>query len=159
MFWQTRSFHQIALLGALLITLAACGRSSDSNTTPAPQSPVTGGTTGSQLVASLSDYTIQLSSSTVPATQTNFSLVNASQSGQRHEFVILKTDLAAYKLPMSANNTVDESQLAKVGEQEGTEVGRPISMSADLAAGHYVIICNLPGHYAQGMRADLTATK
>lgn len=25
-----------------------------------------------------------------------------------------------------------------------------------LPAGHYVLLCNLPGHYAGGMRADLT---
>ena len=25
-----------------------------------------------------------------------------------------------------------------------------------LAPGHYVVICNLPGHYASGMHADLT---
>jgi len=29
-------------------------------------------------------------------------------------------------------------------------------LTVDLKAGRYVVICDLPGHYAMGMRAPLT---
>jgi uncharacterized cupredoxin-like copper-binding protein len=29
-------------------------------------------------------------------------------------------------------------------------------LAANLEAGHYVLVCNLPGHYQGGMRVDLT---
>jgi uncharacterized cupredoxin-like copper-binding protein len=30
-------------------------------------------------------------------------------------------------------------------------------LTIDLAAGHYAIVCNLPGHYAAGMHVDFWA--
>jgi uncharacterized cupredoxin-like copper-binding protein len=33
--------------------------------------------------------------------------------------------------------------------------GRSTTLSADLAPGRYVIICNVAGHYQLGMRAEL----
>jgi uncharacterized cupredoxin-like copper-binding protein len=29
-------------------------------------------------------------------------------------------------------------------------------VTLNLKPGHYSLVCNLPGHYMQGMRADLT---
>jgi uncharacterized cupredoxin-like copper-binding protein len=31
-------------------------------------------------------------------------------------------------------------------------------LTLDLKPGHYAVVCNLPGHYAAGMRQDFWAT-
>ena len=48
------------------------------------------------------------------------------------------------------------SEKGAVGGVEDIAGGRSKKLSLNLSKGHYVLICNLPGHYAAGMRADLT---
>ena len=77
-----------------------------------------------------------------------------------HELVIFRTDLAATDLPLKANGDVNEespllTSVADSGEPlaaSGTETLK----TAALTPGHYVAVCNLPGHYREGMRLDVT---
>ena len=48
------------------------------------------------------------------------------------------------------------SEKGAVGEVEEIAGGRSKRLSLNLSKGHYALICNLPGHYAAGMRADFT---
>jgi uncharacterized cupredoxin-like copper-binding protein len=73
-----------------------------------------------------------------------------------HEFVIVSTDLAANSLPLDENGDVDEDQINVVDEVEDLETGATQELSVNLPAGHYVLMCNEPGHYAQGMYLDFT---
>lgn len=73
--------------------------------------------------------------------------------------VIIKTDTDAKSLPKKSDGTVDESAAGtKVDEIEDSDrgVGKSKSEDFNLAAGKYVIICNLPAHYAGGMSTNLT---
>jgi uncharacterized cupredoxin-like copper-binding protein len=76
-----------------------------------------------------------------------------------HEFVIFKTDTPAAQLKLDANNEVDE---AAKGLEDVVDSGSDIPpgetrlMAADLAPGHYALVCNLPGHYGLGMHVDIT---
>ena len=36
--------------------------------------------------------------------------------------------------------------------------GTTKTLTIDLAPGHYAFVCNLPGHYGQGMHTDFTVT-
>ena len=45
-----------------------------------------------------------------------------------------------------------------VGETGDMETGATQTLTLDLAPGHYVFVCNLPGHYQQGMHASLTVS-
>ena len=40
-------------------------------------------------------------------------------------------------------------------EIEDIEGGANPTLTVDLDAGHYVVFCNLPGHYGLGMHTDL----
>ena len=76
-----------------------------------------------------------------------------------HEFVVMKTDLAADKLPIDTSKGVvseETSGLTVIDEVEDIAIGATPSLAVTLPAGHYVLICNLPGHYAGGMHADFT---
>lgn len=73
-----------------------------------------------------------------------------------HEIVLFKTDLSADKLPLEANGDVNEDSplLTSVGDSgEPLKAGATESFkTAKLGPGHYVAVCNLPGHYRLGMR-------
>jgi uncharacterized cupredoxin-like copper-binding protein len=91
---------------------------------------------------------------TVPAGPVTFEVHNEGQTV--HELVIVKTDQPADALPVS-NGTVD---LAAAGEvvdrtsQFGS--GEMELLTVNLEPGTYVLLCNIPGHYQQGMFAQVT---
>ncbi|HEY8914218.1 plastocyanin/azurin family copper-binding protein [Lacisediminihabitans sp.] len=84
-----------------------------------------------------------------------------------HELVILplrRGELAGSR-PIGGDGTVDES--ASVGEAsascaegsgEGILPGALGWVTVTLRPGRYEIVCNLPGHYAAGMYAQITVT-
>jgi Sulfocyanin (SoxE). len=72
-----------------------------------------------------------------------------------HEFVVLKTDVQAADLPLTKSE-VTEDDYTSMGEVAELQPGASGTMTATLAAGHYAIICNLPGHVSQGMAIDFT---
>ena len=105
----------------------------------------------------LSDFAIKLSDSSVPAGEVTFQVENKGPSV--HEFVVFKTDLAPDALPTDATGDVAESdEFAPVDEIEDIAKGASPELKVDLAAGDYVLVCNVPAHYRQGMRAAFTVT-
>ncbi|MFI5045986.1 MAG: hypothetical protein ACHQIG_02895 [Acidimicrobiia bacterium] len=77
-----------------------------------------------------------------------------------HELVMFKTDLPADKLPTNAAGDVDEespslSNVADSGEPLKAGSTRSFKTEA-LDPGHYVAVCNLPGHYRLGMELNVT---
>jgi uncharacterized cupredoxin-like copper-binding protein len=112
-----------------------------------------GGDTGG-IDATLDDFTISLEDTSAEPGKVTFNIQNAA--GQTHEFVVFDTDLAEDKLPTDENGDVDETGagVALVDEAEDIESGSDTSLTLDLQAGTYVVICNLPGHYRQGIARD-----
>jgi uncharacterized cupredoxin-like copper-binding protein len=45
-----------------------------------------------------------------------------------------------------------------VGEISETDKGKVVTKTFDLAAGNYVLVCNIEKHYGQGMFAAFTVT-
>jgi uncharacterized cupredoxin-like copper-binding protein len=86
-----------------------------------------------------------------------FEVNNAPDTGLAHELVMLKTDLAADKLPV-ADGQVPESQFKKMGEVEGIDPGKNRRLILKLVPGRYVLVCNQPGHYSMGMHTSLLVT-
>jgi uncharacterized cupredoxin-like copper-binding protein len=100
---------------------------------------------------------IQLDANHVKAGTVTFEVSNAPDTGLTHEFVVLKTDLAAGKLPVK-NGRVSESQFKKMGEVEDIDPGKNNRLTLKLVPGRYVLICNKPGHYATGLHTSLLVT-
>jgi len=77
-----------------------------------------------------------------------------------HELVLFKTDLRANQLPTDAKGEVDEESplLKNVGDSGASLApgGTESFPTATLTPGHYVALCNLPGHYEAGMRLNVT---
>ena len=130
----------LAGLCAALLVLGACSQAPE--TVPAD----------AQVVVTLKDYTVTLNVPSVKAGTIKFGVQNAGTMA--HEFELIKTDLALDKLPVDGGSAkAKEDGLVK--QVQSIAIGKVAVVSADLAAGHYVIICNQPGHYQLGMRAEL----
>lgn len=102
---------------------------------------------------------------TVTATDLKFSapVINASAGKVRltlhnagkveHELIVLRTNADPTSLKAAANGRVSEA--ASIGEISETAPGASKSTTFDLKPGRYVYVCNIPGHYAGGMRGAL----
>ncbi len=129
-------FAGLALAFLVLPALAACGGSGAVN-------------------AEVKSYAID-TASTVSAGQVTFHVSNVTTDNVTHEFVIVKTDLDSADLPVDADGNVDEDQITVVDEVEDLEPGNSEDLTVNLDPGHYVIMCNVEGHYKQGMHTNLT---
>jgi uncharacterized cupredoxin-like copper-binding protein len=99
---------------------------------------------------SLKEFTITPNATTAAAGKVTFNVKN--DGTVTHEFVVLKTDKPAGSL--LKGNKADET--GNVGETGDLAVGASKSITLNLAAGHYALICNLPGHYKAGQHTDFT---
>jgi uncharacterized cupredoxin-like copper-binding protein len=96
------------------------------------------------------EFTIAPGPSQVGAGKTTFTVHNGGQI--KHEFVVIRTDKPASSLLKGA----EADETGNVGEIPDLPSGSTKTLSLDLKAGHYALICNLPGHYKAGQHADLT---
>ena len=109
----------------------------------------------SDVNATLKEWQFDLDSSTGPAGEITFHIQNDGE--KTHEFVVIKTDTMSDSLPVDeANDEVDETAFTPVDEVEDITSGSSAELTVDLEPGHYVILCNLTGHYSKGMHADFT---
>jgi uncharacterized cupredoxin-like copper-binding protein len=74
-----------------------------------------------------------------------------------HQFVVLRTKLPLNKLPMKGA-IVDVKKAGKVLAKISLAKGKSKRLTLTLAAGRYVILSNLPGHYKAGQHAALRVT-
>ena len=85
-----------------------------------------------------------------------FAVTNRS-TDQVHELLVLRTDGAGQPLPYDAKDErVIEEDTQDLGEVADLDPGKGGTLTLDLPAGHYLLICNQPGHFLHGMKADLT---
>lgn len=106
----------------------------------------------------LSDFKVEPAETSAAAGELTFDITNDAE--QTHEFVIVKTDLAADALPTNTDGDVDEEGegIEPVDEIEDITAGSTQSLTVSLDAGSYVFLCNLPGHYRQGMHTTFTVS-
>jgi uncharacterized cupredoxin-like copper-binding protein len=98
----------------------------------------------------LSEFNVAPKPTAVASGAVTFNVSNAGKV--EHEFVVLKTSKPASDLLKGGK--ADEA--GNVGEIGSVKPGQTKELNLKLAAGHYALICNLPGHYAAGQYADLT---
>ena len=110
------------------------------------------------VAVTVADFSVSADPDSAPAGDITFDISNDAE--QTHEFVVFKTDLAEDQLPTDEDGNVDEAGegVEHIDEVEDIEGGSTQSLAVNLDAGSYVLICNLPGHYAQGMHAGFTVS-
>jgi uncharacterized cupredoxin-like copper-binding protein len=111
---------------------------------------------GTVVAVTISDFRFALSRVVLPGGTASFQV--HSRGPSTHEFVVVRTSLPDDHLPLKADGlTVDEDsgQLGAVGEIGEIDIGDSPTLSLRLASGHYVLFCNLEGHYLGGMHVSL----
>ena len=73
-----------------------------------------------------------------------------------HEFVVIKSDAAPGSFPVVDGTIDEEAAGTSPGEVEDIQPGASDVGTMRLSPGKYVLLCNLPAHYEQGMHASLT---
>jgi uncharacterized cupredoxin-like copper-binding protein len=105
----------------------------------------------------LEDFTLRRDVDVVPAGTVRFRILN--QGPTTHELSVIRTDRAPDKLPLQRDGlTINEDApgMDFLDEAEGLDIGDRRTLALRLAAGNYVLYCNMEGHYLGGMHAALT---
>jgi uncharacterized cupredoxin-like copper-binding protein len=135
------------------IALVVSSGKSDSGAAPAapavaaaPVAPATPGKIG----VSVKEFSVNPTATQAPAGRVTFNVRNTGTIP--HEMVVLRTDKPAGSLLNGAR--ADEA--GNVGETGDLAPGASKTVSVKLKAGHYALVCNLPGHYSAGQHIDFT---
>lgn len=146
----------VLIAGAAACTNTTGVASPSSYAVGCTKSPQTG--QGSAVDVTENNYSIALSTSDIGSGTTAFDVTNTGPS--LHEFVVLKTNLPADRLPLEQNSSVitDRHGVTTVGQIQNIQPCSTKTLTVDLKAGRYVVICDLPGHYSMGMRAPMIVT-
>jgi uncharacterized cupredoxin-like copper-binding protein len=111
------------------------------------------GAASKSVSAKLSEFKVSPSNKSVAHGRVTFTVRNSGE--KTHELVVIRSDRSASKLPVHGKQA---SEKGAVGEVEGVAAGKSKKLTLNLKKGHYVLICNIPGHYKAGMRANLTVS-
>jgi uncharacterized cupredoxin-like copper-binding protein len=123
------------------------------------------GNGGGTVEVTLQEFSIATDPATVDAGEVVFEATNEGPDDV-HEFVVFRTDLDPTALPTDENGAVVETGegIELIGEIEDIPVGETQSVTLDLEAGNYVLICNIfdedeqEAHYQEGMRTTFTVS-
>jgi uncharacterized cupredoxin-like copper-binding protein len=99
---------------------------------------------------SLKEFKVLPNSTTASSGKVTFNVRNAGTV--KHEFVVIKTNKPAGAL--LKNGRADET--GNIGEIPGLQPGQSKTLSLKMKPGHYVLLCNMPGHYMAGQHVDFT---
>ena len=174
----------VAVVVAVGLGVAGCGGDDDDSTVEAEAATTTTTTeettaeetkpSRSKVSVSLGEWFIEPNVDTVDAGEVTFKTTN--DGGVVHELIVLKTDIAGADLPVTGDavdldkagkvfgdvheGTGEEGDEHGVGEEnvvvEHLDPGASAKYTMDLKPGSYVLICNIPGHYAAGQWVEFT---
>ena len=177
--------HPVALLASSAILLAGCGAAASPTWTFAPiavstsSAPPTATSAASPAAPSatavvptpapsvsvLNGQTVSLSEwkvtmpSTVKAGKATFTISNTGTIA--HELLVFKSDLAPSAYPTNPAGGIieDGAGVTLLSDGDNIDPGKTQTRTIDLAPGTYLFVCNIPGHYSQGMFTVVTVTQ
>ena len=141
----SRSLARVSLASLAILSVASCGATNSS-------APV-----DETVSVNLENFKISL------PTHVRAGLVRFDMHGlgpTMHEFNVASTNISPGDLPLAANGTVDDHGVhpgfTHLAEEEGIDMNESTSLTVRLPPGHYVLYCNMEGHYLAGMHAEVT---
>jgi uncharacterized cupredoxin-like copper-binding protein len=163
---RPRAMRRLALLAvpaAIAVLVAGCGSDDKSGssgssynapaatTTPASASTAAVDASGGKVTVDSTEFAFAPKAITAKAGKLALTLDNKGKT--QHELVVLKTSVAADALKVSGGRVSESDSVGGVSE---TAAGANKSKTLDLKPGKYVYVCNIPGHYGDGMYGTLT---
>ncbi len=110
-------------------------------------------------MASTGQMGITLSAASVKAGEVTFEVTNDSKD-IIHEMIMSPVAAGAKELAyLTDENRVDEEKADHLGEVSELDPGKSGALTITLKPGSYILYCNIPGHFIDGMWTELTVTK
>ncbi len=106
-------------------------------------------TVGKSVSVKLNEFNVLPAKQGAPKGKVTFVVKNTGKV--EHEFVVLKTAKPAGSLTSHGG---EASEAGNVGEIASVKPGEVKKLTLKLQAGHYSLLCNLPGHYKAGQFVD-----
>ena len=101
---------------------------------------------------------ITLDQTTVPAGKVTFDVTNDSKD-IIHEMMVSPVTQGEDALPyIKDENRVDEEAAGHLGEVSELDPSKGGSLTVELTPGDYIVYCNIPGHFVDGMWVMLKVT-
>jgi uncharacterized cupredoxin-like copper-binding protein len=154
-------FSAVVVAAALVATLSACGGDDK------PGATGTNSPTETSVAVTVQEFAVIPAQASAPAGKVTFVVTNKGPD-DKHEFVVVRTDLDPGALPKKPDGSVDETGagVTAVGEIEEFAPNTTQQMTFDLPTGKYVLFCNVvevdagktEAHYSLGMRAGFSTT-
>jgi uncharacterized cupredoxin-like copper-binding protein len=145
------------LRGAFIVVLGvgvtACGSDPTSiGTVPAD-------TVSNKITGNVHEWGVELSAGKAKAGEVIFAIANFGTIA--HEFIVVKTDFMPGEIPLGDNNRFDEEGegVEAVDEIAEFEVDTSHVLKVNLEPGAYQLLCNIAGHYQNGMYAAFEVTE
>lgn len=130
---------------AMIAALGACG--SDSNDSS--------DSTSNDITGSVAEWTVETDATTAKAGEVVFTITNDGTIG--HEFLVVKTDIAPGEIPLDGDHFAEPTDGLEVIDEIGEFAkGTTETLTLNLEAGSYQLVCNLPDHYSAGMYTSFT---
>ena len=130
---------------AAVVLLASCSSSSSSGR--------------NSITVTEKDFSLSATSSKV--VKGNVTVTVKNEGSQQHELVFFRTDLDENNMPLEPDGRkIDEegSGITHLDpEAEDLNPGDSKTITIDLPAGRYVVVCNIELHYKQGMHTVVTS--
>ena len=145
---DTRRWLVVSLIA---LVIAACSN---------PSQPAAADTASVEVT--LEDFAVEPAPDSVPAGNVTFQATNAGRYG--HALMVAKTDLELAALPSTATGMLDPRApgIEVVGEIDGMAPGGSGEVTVTLAAGKYILLCNIyddnGAHFRRGMLTAFTVT-
>jgi uncharacterized cupredoxin-like copper-binding protein len=142
---------QIMAMGFLLIAT--------SSSTLATQTVIHVGLNDSSGNPAMSGMGMKADKATVPPGPVTFEVKNLSKT-LVHEMLVVAVAKPDSELPYDAKaDRVIEEKINGLGEASDLPPGKAKKLTLTLKAGNYLLICNQPGHFHNGMRVNLLVAK
>jgi uncharacterized cupredoxin-like copper-binding protein len=142
----------IVVTAGLLLTggsiLAAVTDEPEAESEVEQPTPPPGG--GDGILVDLTEFSVSPNPGSAPAGPTTFTANNVGAIS--HNLHVIATDLAPDALPV-VGGEVDLNGLDEVGATDLIDPLASEELQVELTEGTYVLICNVPAHYDQGMYA------
>lgn len=148
-----KSIVKAVPVALFLVIAATAGCAADSNDAVAPVGGP--GSSGSEniIVGTEKEWVIAIDHAQAKAGYVTFVVSNIGTIG--HEFLVVKTDIANGKITLSKDHFEEPSPGLEVVDEIGEyKVGETHSLTLNLDAGNYQLVCNLPTHYGSGMHVS-----
>lgn len=126
--------------------------------TTTPGGSTDGDAVSNDITGSVQEWAVGVSAHEAKAGDVTFTIENVGTIP--HEFLVVKTDFAPGEIPLGTNNRFDEegkgiSVINEIPEWDPKTTG---NLTVTLEPGTYELLCNIEGHYKNGMHASLTVS-